>query len=66
MRTISQSETSLVGAGTTAANAAADKEIGTAVGKAWHGLTSKEARVGYFISPIAVIYGAVLHYKLHH
>lgn len=67
MREISMSETALISAGTAAANAAADKEIGTAIGRAWHGLTSKEARAGIFIgSPIAVIYGAVKHFKSHH
>ncbi len=65
MRSLSKSEVVTISGGTTAANAAADKEIGTVLGRAVHGLTSKEARSGLFSIP-AVIYGAVQHFRLHH
>lgn len=66
MHTISNAQIAMVSGGTTAANAAADREIGTAIGKVFHGLSSKEARIGGLLGPVGAVYGAIIHFRRHH
>lgn len=40
--------------------------IGQGVGKALHGLTSKEAAICGVLSPVGVIIGAVIHFNNNH
>ena len=40
--------------------------VGGAVGTALHGLASKEATIGGFISPLGAIIGAIIHFNNNH
>lgn len=43
-----------------------EQGVGTAVGKAMHGIGSKEGVIGGFISPLGAIIGAVIHFSNNH
>lgn len=66
MREISSYDFQFVVGGATASNAAADAEIGTAIGKAAHGLNSTESKIGGLLGPVGAIVGAVIHFKRAH
>lgn len=43
-----------------------DRNIGSGIAHAVHGLTSKEAQVGMMISPVGAVIGAIIHFSRNH
>lgn len=67
MRDISLSDYSAVCGGATSTNAAANLEIGNAVGDTLHGLNSVESKVGgALFGAVGAVVGALIHYKRVH
>ena len=62
MNTLTLQQCALVAGGEGTAEGAA----GSAIGKALHGLGSKEALIGGLISPVGAIVGAILHFSNNH
>ncbi|KAF1702817.1 hypothetical protein [Pseudoxanthomonas suwonensis] len=62
LRTLSLQELTLVSGGS--ADAEADEDVGKALARIYHGLTSAESRIGRVIfGPPGAIYGAFYHYR---
>lgn len=63
MKTLDQQQCALVAGGD---GGGVEGAAGSAIGKALHGLGSKEAVIGGLVSPVGAIIGAILHFNNNH
>ena len=64
MKTLDQQQCALVAGGE--GDGSVEGEAGSAIGKALHGLASKEGAIGGLISPVGAVIGAIIHFKKNH
>lgn len=63
MKTLDQQQCALVAGGD---GGSVEGAAGSAIGKALHGLGSKEATIGGLLSPVGAIIGAIIHFNNNH